>query len=143
MTTSSKADEGYVLVRLVHEVVEGQRRAFADVAGAYGLTAPQARTVLRLFEATPMRYLADHLSCDASNVTGIADRLRARGLVKTRTGTDRRVRLLELTVKGQRLRASIQQRLTEETPTMTRLNASERRELVALLEKLAGADHAS
>jgi DNA-binding MarR family transcriptional regulator len=79
---------------------------------------------------------------DASNVTGIADRLRARGLVKTRTGTDRRVKLLELTAKGRRLRESIQRRLTEETPTMTRLDASERHELMVLLKKLAGADHA-
>src|SRR3954464_12478022 len=33
-------------------------------------------------EPTPMSALAERLFCDASNVTGIADRLEARGLVE-------------------------------------------------------------
>ena len=140
MTSVNVADEGYAIVRLLHEAVDKLQRAFADVAATTGLTAPQARSVLRLYEPTPMRELAGHLSCDASNVTGIADRLSAQGLVKTRAGSDRRVKLLELTDKGRRLRVSLQRRLAQEAPTMTRLDAAERRELLRLLEKLAGTD---
>ena len=43
--------------------------------------------VLRLLEPgepLPMRTLARKLCCDASNVTGIVDRLEERGLVRAR-----------------------------------------------------------
>ena len=49
-----------------------------------GLTLRQAHA-LRLLdpeEPMPMSALAERLFCDASNVTGIADRLEARGLVE-------------------------------------------------------------
>jgi len=138
MDVSRDADENYLVVRRLFEAVEVQRRAFALVAEGYGLTPPQARSILRLHEPTPMRALADHLSCDASNVTGIADRLRVRGLVESSSGDDRRIKLLELTSKGRRLRAAIQRQLAEQTPTMTRLSPAERTQLVTLLEKLSG-----
>ena len=44
-----------------------------------------------------MSSLAELLVCDASNITGIADRLEARGLVERRSvGADRRVKTLAL-----------------------------------------------
>ncbi|MBW3630045.1 MAG: MarR family transcriptional regulator, partial [Gemmatimonadetes bacterium] len=63
------------------------------------------RALLALAEAAPMRSLAGQLRCDASNVTGLADRLEVRGLV-TRVGQqgDRRVKLLALTDAGRALR---------------------------------------
>jgi DNA-binding MarR family transcriptional regulator len=49
--------------------------------------------------------LADHLDCDPSNVTGIADRLEGLGLVTRGPGADRRVKQLSLTDRGSALRA--------------------------------------
>src|SRR6185295_6081673 len=54
----------------------------------------------------PMGQLAETLACDASNVTGLVDRLETRGLVRRRpSAEDRRVKVLDLTPTGARLRA--------------------------------------
>ncbi|MES1172077.1 MAG: MarR family transcriptional regulator [Bacteroidota bacterium] len=52
-----------------------------------------------------MSALADTLACDASNVTGVVDKLEARGLI-ARQGAenDRRVKVLVVTDKGRDLR---------------------------------------
>ena len=64
---------------------------------------------LRILEPdreVPMSSLAGKLFCDTSNVTGIVDRLEARGLIERRPADyDRRVKLLGLTAEGERVRA--------------------------------------
>lgn len=55
---------------------------FAAIASEFGLTPLQARSVLDLESPQPMGSLADHLACEPSNVTGLADRLQALGLVE-------------------------------------------------------------
>jgi MarR family transcriptional regulator, organic hydroperoxide resistance regulator len=88
-------------------------------------------------EPVAMGQLADTLSCDASNVTGLIDRLEGQGLVRRRPGhTDRRVKQIELTVAGTRIRAELQQRIAGESCALGRLSAAERKALVRLLEKL-------
>src|SRR5947199_1893371 len=73
----------------------------------FDLSAVQCH-VLHLIEPgrpLPMGRLAETLSCDASNVTGLVDRLESRGLVERRPGDeDRRVKVLHLTPSGSRLR---------------------------------------
>src|SRR5579863_7607234 len=61
----------------------------------------------------PMGQLAQTLSCHASNVTGLVDRLEARGLIERRlSADDRRVKVLELTREGVHQRAQILKRMT-------------------------------
>src|SRR5262245_33634559 len=71
--------------------------------------------VLHLIEPerpVPMGQLAGTLGCDASNVTGLVDRLEARGLVARRTAPgDRRVKVVQLTPTGSRLRAQLLSRV--------------------------------
>ena len=74
-------------------MAERAKADFAEVAGQLGLTPLQARTVLWLEQPSAMGGLVEHLSCDASNVTGLADRLETHGLVERVTGPDRRVKL--------------------------------------------------
>ena len=51
-----------------------------------------------------MRKLAQKLKCEPSNVTGIVDRLEARGLVERRPDpADRRVKLAAATDEGRRM----------------------------------------
>src|SRR5438552_15653232 len=70
--------------------------------------------VLHLIEPgrpLPMSRLADTLSCDASNVTGLVDRLESRGLVRRQPSPQaRRVKGLRLTPRGTRLRAQLLRR---------------------------------
>src|SRR5438034_2438809 len=71
--------------------------------------------VLHLIEPgrpLPMSRLAGTLSCDASNVTGLVDRLESRGLVERQTSAhDRRVKVVQLTATGTRLRAQMLRRM--------------------------------
>ena len=54
-------------------------------------------------EGLPMHEIASLLACDSSNVTGIVDRLEARGLVTRRTAErDRRVKHIVPTPAGSR-----------------------------------------
>jgi DNA-binding MarR family transcriptional regulator len=128
--------EAYAVARRLHEASDASRLAFEAIAASHGCTAPQARFILRLFEPTAMKDLAEHLGCDKSNITGIAARLIQRGFVKAKPGPDRRVKLLELTNAGHDLRTAVQQQVGESSPAMTRLTDTERRTLVRLLNKL-------
>src|ERR671912_1976035 len=66
----------------------------------------------------PMKELANALSCDASNVTGLVDRLESRGLLKRSPSTeDRRVKVLSLTPLGAKVRAALLDRMTSAPPT--------------------------
>ena len=133
---SPTSTEAYAVARRLHQVTDASRQAFASLVSDHGLSAPQARLILRLFEPTPMRDLADHLACDKSNVTGIAARLIERGFITAAPGSDRRVKLLKLTASGRRLRAELERQVAETSPAMTRLSEAERQALVRLLDKL-------
>src|SRR5215475_2959452 len=78
--------------------------------GQLGLSFAQAHA-LRLLDPEkpmPMSALAERLFCDASNVTGIADRLEARGLVQRQSAEgDRRVKALTITPNGMKLREQV------------------------------------
>ena len=55
-----------------------------------------------------MSALADTLACDASNVTGVVDKLEARGLIARQADeSDRRVKTLVVTEKGRELRSRL------------------------------------
>jgi len=85
----------------------------------------------------PMRRLAEALACDASNVTGLVDRMESRGLVCRRPSSeDRRIKVLELTPAGTRLRATVFERMTKPPETLGRLSTEEQRALVRLLKRL-------
>ena len=118
-----------------------QRRHLPDWSGQLGLSQVQCH-VLHLIEPdqpVPMNRLADVLSCDASNVTGLVDRLEARGLVRRRPAPgDRRVKVLELTPAGARLRAEMLRHVTGGALPLSALSRDERRALVSLLERLVG-----
>ncbi len=65
----------------------------------------KALSILDPDEPKPMRAMADALSCDASMVTWLVDRLEERGLVERRMPpSDRRVKTLVLTPLGNRTR---------------------------------------
>ena len=84
-----------------------------------------------------MSRLADALSCDASNVTGLVDRMESRGLVRRRSSTeDRRVKVLQLTATGARLRTQLLRQMTGGTLPLSRLSLDQRRTLVKILEAL-------
>lgn len=128
------------LASLVMGASEEMRESFEDVCARYALTPQQARTLLALKEEAPMRSLAAHLRCDPSNVTGIADRLEARGLIhRGAREQDRRVKLLTLTEQGAKVRDELEQSVITASPVMANLSEDERETLAALLRKVVAA----
>jgi DNA-binding MarR family transcriptional regulator len=116
-----------------------QRANLPPLAAELQLSPAQCH-VLHLIEPDrpiPMGQLAETLACDASNVTGLVDRLESRGLVRRRPSEeDRRVKVLVLTPTGSRLRALLVDRMTAPPAALERLSAREQRELVRILSRL-------
>ncbi|MGW0796619.1 MarR family winged helix-turn-helix transcriptional regulator [Streptomyces sp. NPDC002692] len=118
---------------------------YADLttaAAAHGLTYSQAKAlnVLRQGPA-PMRSLADTLRCDASNITGIIDRLEARGLVhREASPTDRRVKNVILSEEGAAVVAVVRDGMHATHRALGALSDDERATLDDLLSRLFPAD---
>jgi DNA-binding MarR family transcriptional regulator len=116
------------------------QRAHLPLLAAELELSPAQCHVLHLIEpdqGVPMGRLAETLACDASNVTGLVDRLEARGLIRRRPSEgDRRVKVLQLTATGCRLRALLVERMTSSPAALERLSAREQRELVRILRRL-------
>ena len=116
------------------------RERLAVTIAAFDLSVAQAHAlqVLEPGRPLPMRDLAGRLHCDASNITGIVDRLEARGLVERQPAPgDRRVKALVVTDKGVALRASLVERLHRVPPAFAGLSAAEQRTLLDLLRRVA------
>ncbi len=109
---------------------------FLDVARDLGLTPATLGALARLGEPRTMGEIAELLRCDPSNVTGIADALEARGLARRRpSDADRRVKALELTAKGERLRQRAMGELSEPPEWLRALPATDQRALRDLLRR--------
>jgi MarR family transcriptional regulator, organic hydroperoxide resistance regulator len=108
--------------------------------GAEFELSPVQCHVLHLLEPgrpMPMGRLAQTLACDASNVTGLVDRLESRGLVQRRASTDdRRVKVLDLTPTGSRLRAQLLRRMAGRPLPLSGLSAEDQQTLVRILQSL-------
>lgn len=121
------------------EFLRDQRSRYAEAAAAFDLSPVQASTLTRLEPETPMAMsaLAGALSCDASNVTGIVDRLEARGLIERRSAdNDRRVKMLAVTAKGARLRGRLLARLHEPPESIAALSRADQRALRDILTRV-------
>jgi MarR family transcriptional regulator, organic hydroperoxide resistance regulator len=129
---SSHKDPGAEAWELMFQIFMGSKPQRMRIAQEYGLSPMQlfALGALEPDQEVPMSTLAELLVCDASNVTGIVDRLESRGLIERRAATrDRRVKLLALTENGLRLREEAIQRMLEPPPEIARLSRADQRAL--------------
>lgn len=115
------------------------RHATTKLAESFGLTGAQlgALCMLDAYKPVPMKYLCILLTCDASNVTGIIERLVHSGFIQREDSLeDRRVKMIRLTTKGIHLRQLAIAHFEETGPHgLTRLTAQEQQQLATLLEK--------
>jgi DNA-binding MarR family transcriptional regulator len=113
----------------------------AAQAAQFELTLPQAH-LLRVISAGPARTMAavaQALGCDASNVTGIVDRLEARRLIVRRSARhDRRVRTIALTAHGLSVVDQLNRCMLEPPDSFLRLTATELSVLGSLLRQATG-----
>lgn len=109
---------------------------FTDLAAEYELTAVQAKVLLTVQPggAMTMRTLAAQLQYDASNLTGVVDRLEDMGAVRRQPHpSDRRAKGVVLTAEGKRMRQAFWQELTSHSGPLGRLSSRELASLRTLL----------
>ncbi|MEV6591990.1 MarR family winged helix-turn-helix transcriptional regulator [Streptomyces acidicola] len=129
------------VVDLIGTVVARYYDEYEEAAAEHALTGAQARLLSLLsLEPLPMRRLAQKLRCEPSNVTGIVDRLEARGLVERRPDPkDRRVKLAAATPEGRRLARGLRESLDFARAPLAGLSREERESLRDLLRRMLGA----
>ena len=116
---------------------------FFQRSAEFDLSPQQAKAFVELGQPLSMGELADRLFCDASNVTGIVDRLESRGLVERQADPDdRRVRRLVLTDAGRELWQAHHDRVFDGVPCVANLSDDDRRALCDLLSRMRRRDSA-
>ncbi|TCJ96629.1 MarR family winged helix-turn-helix transcriptional regulator [Nocardia alba] len=111
---------------------------FTVASASENLTASQGKTLTVLRRGpVAMRALAEIMSCDASNVTGIINRLEKRDLVRREaSASDRRVTHLVITPEGERVTDAIRAKMHATQAGLTELSDRDRQSLFALLARV-------
>jgi DNA-binding MarR family transcriptional regulator len=105
-------------------------RVVSQIAGEFDLSPMQLEVLMLLQSPMWMVFLADSLGCDASNVTGLVDRLEKRGLLTRHVDeSDRRAKLISVTQEGAHLRTRLMERLAQPPPFIAGLSREEQRML--------------
>ncbi len=135
--TAEEAERHLTLAVLAVQLLDQMKNSIRQVADEQGLSISQVDVLRRLLAhgPIPMRRLAEDMRCEASNLTGLVDRLEARSLVTREADpTDRRVRLLALTPAGEQLGHQMWQTLAQCCPLGT-LDGERQELLVHLLRE--------
>lgn len=124
---------------LFWDLYKANRLYFEAVAAEFELT-PQTMYALKFLccEETPvpMSELAGLLTCDASSVTAIADRLETHGLAERRSApNDRRVKGLVLTACGLSMQRRIFERMQQPPPCFANLSLADQVTLRDILQR--------
>ena len=119
--------------RLLSLFIE-RRDAMFQVLRRHGLTPPHGHALaLLLGGPVRMRDLADVMTCDASYITAVTDRLEELGFAaRTPSAGDRRVKEVTLTGKGRRVAEEVRQSFSEPPDALATLSPADRRELARL-----------
>jgi len=131
--------------RCILDLFLAQRGRMLAVAQEFGLAPQQAIAIKQLEPGKPMTMseLAQRLHCDNSNVTGIADRLEAHGLVERRPhASDRRVKTLVLTERGEAVRRAYDARLGRVPPELRALSDDDAGRLLEIMRRATAASGA-
>jgi MarR family transcriptional regulator, organic hydroperoxide resistance regulator len=135
---NGRPDPGREAWLLLLGLLRAERGSFVAAIGDLDLTPVQARLLLDLEPERPvaMNELANALYCDASNITGLVDKLESRKLIERRAGADdRRVKMIAVTKLGVRLRATLRSRISQPPQSIASLSESEKKSLRDILRK--------
>jgi DNA-binding MarR family transcriptional regulator len=114
------------------------KKGLIKIAEEYDLSFVQIYTLCSMSPDKPlsMNEIANMLICDASNVTGIIDRLFSREyIVRQEKLGDRRVKMISLTPKGEKLRTQIVKSIVGyRSDSLEKLNGKQKDQLKDLLK---------
>lgn len=126
----------YAVIQLLVAMSGRLSQHFTVRAAELGLSAAEGKVLLALEPDAilSMRALARRLGYDASNLTGIIDKLEDRGAVQRQPDpSDRRVKNIVPTGEGARIRNGLAQRLRGDAGPVSALTEPELHDLRALL----------
>ncbi|EAP98347.1 putative MarR-family transcriptional regulator [Janibacter sp. HTCC2649] len=140
MPRASRDPLTHEVVDLIGSVVARYHEEYDRAAATHSLTGAQARVLaLIALDPLPMRQIARALRCEPSNVTGIVDRLEARGLVERRPDpSDRRVKVAAATADGTRTAEQLRDSLDFAREPLAALSRADRTTLRDLLQRMIG-----
>lgn len=117
------------------------KHGLINVAEEHKLTVMQMYTLCMLEsdKSIPMNSLSGMLNCDASNITGLVDRLFQQKYIKREENPhDRREKMITLTPKGAKLCEKIAESLELYQPaTLVDLSKTQKEQLLTLLTKIS------
>jgi DNA-binding MarR family transcriptional regulator len=120
------------LVKLVGEVAQG-------IASEFDIAPHDLLAMFKLEGVLSMKELAQHMGCDASFITSVADTLERRGFaMREPSQRDRRVKNLVLTEEGIAAKERLMRELAAKMPWSYALDDAERNCFLALLKKALG-----
>ena len=112
---------------------------FMEIAHKLGVTPALLGALRFLEQPQTMGRMAELLRCDPSNVTGIVDALEDRDLAARKpSAEDRRVKVIELTAAGRRLRARAAKEMFKPPAWIKGLPVADQRALRDILRRAAG-----
>lgn len=116
------------------------RRTLCHCSDALDLTSAQSILLLILEpkNGKSMNQLSDQMGCDASNMTGLVDRLESRNFIeRTPDPKDKRVKLISLTKSGIKQRNELMSEVSQNTSLdLDKLTNSEKIAFEKILNKL-------
>ncbi len=116
------------------------KRHMHEVVDTLGMTPVQGMLLMHFEkgQCKSMQELSTLMGCDASNTTGLIDRLDGQGLIeRTVDPKDRRVKMIKLSDKGCVCRGKILESLQKaEAADLEKLSPDEVKTLVTLVDKL-------
>jgi len=126
------------VVDLMATLVSLFHKEYEEAAAARSLTGAQAKVLALLRRGPlPMRQIAQTLSCEPSNITGIVDRLEARGLVARQPDPDdRRIKRVATTEAGRIASEELRESLHFARAPLAALAPGERGQLRDLLQRI-------
>jgi len=117
------------LVKLVGGVAQG-------IASEFDIAPHDLLAMFKLEGVLSMKELAQHMGCDASFITSVADTLERRGFARREPSQrDRRVKNLVLTEEGIAAKERLMRELATRMPWCYALDDTERRCFLTLLRK--------
>lgn len=130
MSTNAEGAEFVELAMALYEFLERLRGEQEEAAALVTLTPAQATVLTSLTAPMSMRSLAQRMHCDPSNITGIVDRLEAKGLVERAVDPkDRRVTRVAPTRSGRDALARFHDELAR-VSSLTKLSPQVRQSLL-------------
>lgn len=125
------------LAQTFFDLLIRHRAGYHDVLAQTGLSASQLHVLHTIVDQPmTMRELARASFCEPSNLTGIIDKLEARGFVSRKVSKeDRRIKQVSLTRAGLTFRQRMLDRFKEPAPWMAALSIEDQQQLIEILRR--------